>query len=80
MQEWEKKAQTDGEGNNYGSRGGLTDAELNDFLRRYLFAKIIPFLKALTVTIEELGKVISCVLIDTIEPQLYQGKQIHMTS
>lgn len=45
MQEWEKKAQIDGEGNNYGIWGGLTDAELNDFLRRYLFAKIIPFFK-----------------------------------
>lgn len=71
----------DGEGNNYGSGGGLTDAELNDILRRHLFAKIIPFfLMALIVAIEKLEKVISCILIDTIEPQLYQGKQIQKTS
>lgn len=35
----------DGKGNNYGSGGGLTEAKLNDFLRRHSFAKIIPFLK-----------------------------------
>lgn len=46
----------DGEGNNYGSGGGLTDAELNDILRRHLFAKIIPFFNGPNSCYREAGK------------------------